>query len=339
MKPIRVCYPATNVAMCMLLIIAGCTSPSKETEQIRAEPGPQGFPVKLALTFTPKQSTTYRLARENDRSVLWEGPEENKPKGFKGGHAGNRMEMTFTQKIQNVDDKGNAVAEITVTALKYVSRVKDNITLDFDSSRKEDSSHPLSKLVGQSYTIEITPSGDVTKVIDAGDARAAVKGSTSGHRTASNLLSEKAIRERHVIAALPDPNENLLRVGESWSRIKSFSFDLMGAKSYEKVYTLEEVRNIRNDRIAITRMNAVPSAEEAKELHKEQGASPLSQMSDSTERFTGELKLSLTDGNVMEYHEELLVEWFMVDPDPDDDEVPAALRMTAGRLISLEQID
>lgn len=338
MRSIRICCLATNVTMCLLLIIAGCAGPSKEAEQVQIEPVSQESPVKLALKFTPQESTTYRLARENDRSVLWEGPEETR-KGFKGGQARNRMEMTFEQKIHSVGDEENAIAEITITALKYVTRLKDNITLDFDSSRAKDQSNPLNTLIGQSYTVELTPWGDVTKVIDASDARSAVKGNTSGHRTASNLLSDKAIRERHVIAALPDPNENLLRVGESWSRIKSFSFDMMGAKSYEKIYTLEEIRNVRKHQIAVTRMNAVPSAEEAKELHKEQVSSPLSQMSDNTERFTGELKLDLTDGNVMEYHEELLIEWFIVDPNPDDDERPAVLRMTAGRLVSLERMD
>jgi hypothetical protein len=339
MSSTKMCRLAMNVAICLLLVIAGCAGPSKKAEQTKIEPVQQESPVELALKFTPQESTTYRLARENDRSVIWEGPVESKPKGFTGGHTGNRMEMTFTQKIRSVGDKGNAVAEITIAALKYVTRVKDNITLDFDSSRQEDMDNPLGKLIGQSYTVELTPSGDVTRVIDAGDALAAVKGSSSGHKLATNLLSEDAIKDRHGISALPDANENPLSIGESWSSIKSFSFDLMGAKSYEKIYTLEEVRDIRNHQVAIATMNAVPSAEEAKELHKEQATSPFSQMFDNTERFTGELKLDLTDGNVMECREEMLIEWFIVDPNPDDDERPAALRMTAGRLASLERID
>ena len=353
MRPIRIGCLATKAAICLLLI-AGCAGPSKETEQTEIEPVQQEFPdteqiesepvqqespVKLALKFTPQETTTYRLARENDRSVEWEGPEEDRPKGFTGGHTGNRMEMTFTQKIRSVDDEGNAIAQITVTALKYVTRVKNKITLDFDSSRQNNLSSPLGKLIGQSYTVELTPSGDVTKVIDANEARAAVKGSTSDHKMATNLLSENAIRDRHAISALPDANEHSVNVGESWSDIKSFSFDLMGAKSYEKIYTLEEVRDIQNHRIAVARMNAVPSAEDAKELHREQTASPFSQMFDNTERFTGELKLDLTDGNVVESREEMLIEWFIVDPDPDDDERPAALRMTAARLAGIERME
>ncbi len=354
MRPMRICYLASEVGIGILLIAAGCVGPSRETtpaeiepvqqespetEPIKSDPVQLQSPVEMTLKFTPQKTTTYRLARENDRSVEWEGPEDDKPKGFTGGHTGNRMEMTFTQKIQSVDDEGNAVAEIEIRSLKYIARVKNNVTLDFDSSDQEDLNDPLNKLVGQSYIVELTPSGDVSKVIDANEARAAVRGSTSGHRMATNLLSEEAIKDRHAISALPDANESTLRIGESWSSIKSFSFDLMGAKSYEKVYMLEEIRDIENHRIALVRMVAVPSAEGAKELHKEQTASPFSQMFDNTERFTGELRLDLTDGNVLECHEQMLIEWLIVDPNPDDDERPAALRMTAARLAGIERTD
>jgi hypothetical protein len=339
MRPIRIRRLSANTVICVLLMTAGCAGPSEETDQTKIEPVRQEIPVELTLKFNPQETTTYRLARENDRSVEWEGPVESRPKGFTGGHTGNRMEMTFTQKIQSVDDQGNAVARITITALKYVTRVKSNMTLDFDSSREKDLSHPLGQLIGQYYTVELTSSGDVSKVIDADEARAAVKGGTSGHTLASNLLSEEAIKDRHAISALPDANEGSLRLGESWSSVKSFSFDLMGAKSYEKIYTLEEVRDMNGQRIAIARMNAVPSVEEAKELHKEQATSPFSQMFDNTERFTGELELDVTDGKVVVCREEMLIEWFIVDPNPDDNEQPAALRMTAGRLASLERMD
>jgi len=339
MGPIRICCFAMNAAMCVVLMTAGCAGPSKEADQVQIEPVQQESPVKLALKFTPQDATTYRLAKENDRSVEWEGAAGSKPKDFTRGHTGNRMEMTFTQKIHSVDDKGNAVAEITIESLTYMKRVKDNIVMDFDSSREDDRSNPLGTLIGQSYTIELTPSGDVVRVIDVGEARAAVMGDSPSHRTAVGLLSADAIKNRHRISTLPDANEHQLRIGESWSSIKNFSFDLMGAKSYEKIYTLEEVRDIRNHRIAIATMNAVPSAEEAKELHKAQATSPFSQMFDTTERFTGELKLDLTDGKVVECREEMLIEWFIVNPNPDDDERPAALRMTAGRLASIERID
>ena len=330
---------AANIVLFMLLLTTGCTKYAEEPAQTKVEPQEQKTPVKLALKFTPADSTTYKVTTDTDNSVIWESADPNKPKDFTGGHTGRKIEITFTQQIQSTDDKGSAVAKITIKQLKYLAKVKDEITMDFDSSRQEDRQNPLSNLIGQSYTIEITASGQVSKLIDANDARAAVKGDSSASKMAANLLSLKAITERHTIPALPASGKNQLRTGENWSNIKSFSFTMMGSKAYEKIYTLKEIKDVDNRRIAIARMEAVPSAEYAKELHKEQSAAFLADMSDNTETYTGELKLDLTDGKVEEYRENLTTEWVIVDPNPKEDEQPAALKMTAVRAFSIEKID
>jgi hypothetical protein len=249
------------------------------------------------------------------------------------------MEMTFTQHVQSINGTGNAMAKITIKELKYLAKVRDNVVLDFDSSREKDMGSPLGKLIGQSYTIELTASGQVSKVIDADDARAAVQGDSSAHKAAANLLSADTIREMHAVSALPPAGKDRLHTGESWSSIESFSFDLMGAKSYEKIYTLKEIQETGNRRVAIARMEAVPSAENAKELHKEQGSPFFSNMFDNTETYTGELKLDLTSGKIEQWREELRIEWFIVDPNPQDKQQPAALKMMAARLHSIERID
>lgn len=330
---------AANIVLFILLLTTGCTKYAEEPAQTKVEPQEQTTPVKLALKFTPADSTTYKVTTDTDNSVIWESADPNKPKDFTGGHTGRKIEITFTQQIQSTDDKGNAVAKITIKQLKYLAKVKDEITMDFDSSRQEDRQNPLSNLIGQSYTIEMTASGEVSKLIDANDARAAVKGDSSANKMAANLLTLKAITERHTIPALPPSDKNQLRTGENWSNIKSFSFTMMGSKSYEKIYTLKEIKEVDNRRIAIARMEAVPSAEYAKELHKEQSAAFLADMSDNTETYTGELKLDLTDGKVEEYRENLTTEWVIVDPNPKEDEQPAALKMTAVRAFSIEKID
>lgn len=335
MKQTRIYGFIAGSVICALALTAGCAQNNV-----------------LALKFTPEDSTTYKVTTEADRSVEWEGLATGKPKGFTGGHNGNRIEMTFTQDIKSIDDKGNATAKITIKGLKYLAKVKDNIVLDFDSSTEKDKSSPLNKLIGQSYTIELTSSGQVSKVIDAGDARDAVRGGSSANKAAATLLSDDAIKELHTIPALPAADKNKCNIGDSWSSIEDFSFDLMGAKSYEKIYTLEKIedpssaafmRILRKDakdhRIAIARMNAVPSAEKAKELYKEQAASFFSKMSDNIETYTGQLKLDLTDGKIVEYHEKLQVEWIVLDPNPKDDKQPDAIRMTAVHLYSIEKID
>jgi len=339
MWKLRICSAAGIAVLCALLMTAGCADRSEQAVQTTVEPKEQKLPVKLALKFVPEDSTTYKITRENDKSVKWEGPLESTPKGFTGGHTGNRIEMTFTQHVQSVNGAGNAVAKITIKELKYLARVRDNVVLDFDSSREKDLGSPLGKLIGQSYTIEITVSGQVSKVIDASDARAAVQGDSSAHKAAANLLSADTIREMHTVSALPPAGKDRLHTGESWSSIESFSFDLMGAKSYEKIYTLKEIQETDNHRVAMARMEAVPSAENAKELHKEQEGAFFSNMFDNTETYTGELTLDLTGGKIKQWREELQIEWFIVDPNPQDkQQQPAALRMTAARLHSIERV-
>jgi len=349
MNQIRIFCFAASLVLFVLLLTAGCSKPAEEPAQAqiepqkttpaKVEPQEQKLPVKLALKFTPSDSTTYKVTTDNDNSVIWESDDPTKPKGFTGGHTGRKIETTFTQQIQSIDDKGNAVAKITIKQLKYLTKVKDDITMDFDSSRREDRQNPLSKLIGQCYTVEITSSGQVSKLIDANDARAAVKGDSAANKTAASLLSLGAITERHTIPALPASDKNQILAGENWSNIESFSFNMMGSKSYEKIYTLKEIKDVDNRWIAIARMEAVPSVENARELHKEQSAAFFANMSDNTETYTGELKLDLTGGKIEEYRESLTSEWVIVDPNPKENKQPAVLKMTAVRSYSIEKID
>ncbi|MFH1716873.1 MAG: DUF6263 family protein [Planctomycetota bacterium] len=350
MQRIRICGAAASCVIFILFVTAGCTDLSQKpagtqakTQQAsedKVEPAEQSGPVELALKFAAGDSTTYRVIRKSDKSAKWEGPVPTEPKRFPGGHTGNRVEMVYTQQIQSIDDEGNAAAKITIKELKYLAKVRDNVTLEFDSSKEPDPTSPLSKMIGQSYTIEITPSGQVSRVIDAADARAAVKGVSKAHEVADALLTEDAVKELIGIPALPAADKNRVLPGGTWSNIESFSFELMGPKSYERIYTLNEVRKIGNRRVAIAAMNAVPSTEQAKELHKEEeSATALSRMFDNKETYTGELKLDLTSGKIENCREELMIEWFFVDPNPKADERPAALRMTAELSYSIERVN
>ena len=338
MKQLRIIGLAASFLLSALLTMAGCGGPAGGPTAAASKPQDHKTPVTLALKFVPGDSTAYRVIRETGKGVEWKGPESGKPKNFTGGHSGSRIEMAFTQQVQSTDGSGNGTVKITVTELKYLAKIKDQVNLDFDSSREKDRGTPLGKLIGQSYTIELTPSGQVSKVIDAAEARAAVAGESVLNKTAANLLADASIKELHALGGLPAPGKDQLRAGESWSNIESFSFDLMGAKAYEKVYTLEGVQNAGNRRVAVAKMKAVPSAEMAKELHKEQ-SDAFSNMFDNTETFTGELKLDLTKGQVQQWNETLRTEWFIVDPNPKDPQEPAALRMTATRLHSAERIE
>jgi len=255
---------------------------------------------------------------------------------FKDSRSQNTIEMTFTQQVLNTDDKGNAVVEVTIKELKCLSIYRDKITLDFDSAREKDRDDPLGKLVGQSYTIEMTPSGRVSKVIDANDARDAV----SGNKAAA-LLSGDVIKERHTITALPATDKEKLRIGDNWSSVKIFPFPIIGSRAYERIYTLKQIKAIKGRKYAIIEMNAIPSAEMAKQLHTEQETSSFSKLFDNTETYTGELKLDLTAGKVEKYFEELQSEWVILDPSAvlKDDEEANSVKMGAIRSYCIEKID
>lgn len=344
----RTKFPAAlaSTVICSLLLVAGCAPVGEKKVKPEVELEKQmpkaaaAETVTLALKFTPQDSTTYKVITESQKSVKWEGPLPDNST-FKGGQNRDRIEMTFTQQIQSVDDKGNAIAKITVKELKYSSTIRDNPVLDFDSSRPKDPNHPLAKLIGQSYTIKITPTGEVAEVVDTKQAEAAVRRGSSVPRRALRLLGSDAIKRRHGILALPDTDKNQLRPGDNWSSIKAFTFGLMGPKSYEKIYTLKEIKDANSQQIAIVEMNAIPTSEMAEQLHKKQTTNNLSKMFDNTETYTGRLEFDLTAGKIEKCLEKLESEWVVVDPSAEQeaDTEPAVLRMSAIRLYSLERID
>jgi hypothetical protein len=297
--------------------------------------------IELALKYTPQDSTTYKYTAEAQRGIKWEGP-ISKESAFKGGTTSSRIELTFTQQIQSTDEKGNAVAKITIKSLKHLSIIRDNPALDFDSSREKDKNNALAKLIGQSYTIEITPAGRATKVIDANQAQAAVKGTSPATKTAVAMLTTKAITERHTIPAMPPKDKNKLRKGDNWKNLKSFSFGLMGSKTYQRTYTLKDVTNKDNHRIALVEMKAGPTTEMAEKLHKEKEIGDFSKMFENTESYTGRLEADMTEGTIDICIETLESEWIAIEPmvgEIEKEKEPAVLTMTANRLYSLEKTD
>jgi len=334
-----------TAVICSLLLTAGCAPVGEEVvkpevqleEQIPQAPAEEA--VSLALKFTPQDSTTYKIVMEAKKGVRLEVPPPRKT-AYAGGETDNRLEMTFTQQIQSTDDKGNAVAKITINRLKYFSASKGRVTLDFDSSNPKDPDHPLAKLIGQSYTIKIAPTGEVTEVIDVHQAEVAARKGSVVPKRALRLLASDAIRQRHGTLVLPEATENQMQTGDNWNSVKTFSFGLMGSKSYEKIYALKEIKDQDNRKIAIVEMSAIPTSEMAEQLHKEQATSDISKMFDSTETYTGRLRLDLTSGKIEKYIEELQVKWVIADEAKQEDEKePAALKMSAIRLYRLERID
>jgi hypothetical protein len=328
----RICSSLAVGLVCSFLLAAGCAPMAKGPPKTKT---PQ-----LALKFTKGESATYRLITESVRSVQFEGSLA-KENAVKGGETGDRVEMTFTQNVQSVDLKGNATVKVTMKALKYLARVKNNPILDFDSYRERDRNSPLAKLIGQSYEIEITPSGQVTKVVDVKQARAAVRGGALPASRASALLGTDAIMERHTIVALPIAGEGRRQPGDNWSNAKTFSFGMMGSKAYERVYTFKDTIDSDGQQLANVQMNAIPTSGATDQMLKEQSTADFSKMFDSKDNYTGQLTLNLSTGQVTKYYEKLYLEWFIVDPmaKQQGKKEPDAVKMATTQLHSLEKVD
>ena len=340
MRQVKTCAFVAIVVICVMLMALGCADHPEDSIQTEVKLQQQKPTNKLALKFTPFDQATYKLTTDRENGVVWEGPLKNKPKSFVGGHSGNKIEMTFTRQIKSIDANDSTVVKITIKELKYLSKVRDKIVLDFDSSREEDRDNPLNKIIGQSYTIEITASGKVSKIIDANDARAAVAGSGISNARAAQLLSTEAITEQHSVPAIPADIKKQLTPGKTWSDIKTFSFGPMGAKSFERIYEIREVIESDGRRILVAQMNAVPSAAKAKEIYKEQSTDVFSSMFDNTETYTGQFRLDLTSGQIEEYSEEFRSDWIAVDPlATKQEKEPDRLRMSATRIQRIERID
>ena len=315
-------------SICLLILAAGCAQQAKKTE-VPVE-------VELALKFKPQTATVYKLSTLAQKSVKFEGLSADGP-SFKSGQNSIKTEIVFSQQVQDVADDGTATVSITIRQLKFFTQVKENVILDFDSSGKEDKSKPLAKLIGKSYQITVSPTGTVTKVSNLKSLRAAAK----GNQKVVEFFTVKAVKDRHAFLTLPKPDETL-RTGQSWSKIKTFAFGLMGPREYEKVYTLKSIRNAGNHRIATVEMEAIPSAKMSEQLHKKDKTSGMTGMFDDvTESYDGLLEMDLTDGNIRKASEKLRLSWLVVDPSAkqDDKTKSASITMAVTRSYQLERID
>ena len=323
----------------LLALAQGC----KSTREEAATPESTRQTVeaaKLALKFTPGQTTTYKVTTEAEKSVEWQGNTSNKPTSFRGGRTGHHIEMTFEQQVQRVDDQGHATLKITIKALKYLGRRRETVALDFDSSRPADQSSPFAKLIGQSYGLEMSPQGEVLAVTDVEPARGALQGNSPEQQTALKLLDEPIIKTRHEISALMALPAEAARSGQRWSDVKSFAFGMMGAASFERVYTLETLADADGAGVAVVTMSAIPSSALAQEQHAAQPSNVLDQMFDSTESYEGRLELSLDTGEIVEYTEQLHMQWVAADPTAAESGVanPAVLNMGATQRYRLDRV-
>ena len=307
-------------AVCLLVLFGGC-APEAE----------------LALKFNVGDRTSYSITAEDTKDFKFEQPSLDK---VRFEPRSTTSEIRFLQEIESVDERGAAVAKITIKGLKYFAEDKGEVKLSFDSSREGAKGKPLSRLLGKSYKIKLASDGSV-KVLDALDIRRTVTGGQVG-RVAGALLSDKSIQKRHEIQSLPDADKSLLRIGDSWTRVETPQLRLMVPKAFEKTYTFKKVTGQGESQVAVVNMKADESPTTpvgAKKMAS--GIGLFANMFDTDETYTGEMVLELATGKVAKYNAKFVTTYTAAEPSAKQkpEEGPDVLTIKLTYSTALEMLD
>ena len=311
--------------------LAQAQAPVKAPAQAKAQ-------VKIALRPSIGDLATYKITTQARRTTKWQGPVPDKAV-FEENFNEERVEMVLTQHIQSVDPNGIAVALVTIDGVKCLFSNKNTASVDFDSSRRSDANDPIMKLIGQTYLVEFSPSNNISAVDDLPRAMMTMKDGTPSGEAGVSILYPDAIMGRHGAMQLPEPGQEMLKPGEKWSRIKTFVFGKMGLKSYEKIYTLKEVRDADGRKIAVIDMNTIPSSEVEPKYLSQQAEVDMPKTFDTNDSYTGGGEFDLKAGRIENYHEDLEASWTVALPAKQGDtSEPVVLKMSASRVYSIERV-
>ncbi len=314
-------WALTGIVCLSILLSAGC--------------GPQ---ADLALKFAVGDRTKYKITDENIKGFDFEQPSLNKARSEPRSI---NTQITFVQKIESVDQKGDAVATIVIKSLKYHVVDKKDVKFDYDSSREADKKKPFAKLINKTYKIKLMADGSV-KVVDAKGIRRAVKGSGSSASVAKALFTDESIMKRHEIQSLPGLDSRLLSQGDSWAKVEEPPYRLMVPKTFEKTYTLKEVKGRDSKQLAFVDMNGTESAAGAKGISSMSGGMGFfSNLFDSEEDYTGEMVLDLDSGKVVKYSEKFVAKYIAAEQSAKQkaDKGPDVLTIVLTYTTTLEMID
>ena len=266
------------VSMFSMLLISGC-----------------GQTADLSLKFSPDHTVNYKATTEITKLFRFNQPNLDK---LKEDQTKNFSEMEFTQTIQSVDADGNATALITINNLKVEIITKNENQFTFDSKNESDKDNPITKLLGQSYKIQISPTGEA-KLLNAKDAIAAVT-SAYEKKVANSILDPKTVAKRHQILALPEKAADTLSVNDTWTKTVPSPPGVLAPKSYEKVYTLKAI----DGDVASIEMAAKESAEGASQSSGTMGM--FAKMFDNKDEYTGSAKINVVTGDIVSSDETLI---------------------------------
>jgi len=219
----------------------------------------QSDKITFSIEFEPGTKTRYRVSTETVTTMeSLENAIKNNASTAPLPKVSKSSEVIFTQEILGpVSENTN-----TVIALVTIEHVGYNLTspgqpeLLFDSQKFTDQNSPFAKLIGQTYTIEISPLGYVFGIFNLRPARQAVRGPTPAHTAALDLVSPSAIFSRHGFFSLPGPDVGSLSVGGRWRGVQQLTLitsetDIyrLGTHRFDKIYQLEGLEQLQMDTV------------------------------------------------------------------------------------------
>lgn len=293
--------------------------------------------AEMKLSLVPKSETVYKVVTSSAKDYQFIQPSIDKTKER---HTSGSVEMVFLQKVESVDQQGNATVNIAIKQLKYLSKGPEGVKEDFDSQRAQDKSNPLAKLVGASYKIKISPRGGV-EVLDASAARSILKGGDLAVTVAARLFSDEEMARRHQVMALFDAGKGSYKKGDKWNALAASPQGTLAPKTFEKIYTLTNVKEKDGQKIATVEMNAVPSSKRLEDQKKEQAMNLFSSMFDEKNSYTGKMVINLTTGVIDSYQETFKADWLAAEPGEGQksDQGPDQLTMGFTQVYSIEKVN
>ena len=291
----------------------------------------------LSLQFAPEDVTAYTVSTEVIKDFRFEQPNLGK---LREEQTKTAITMDYSQKTAGIDENGVATIEITINGLSVDMVNKNEQKYAYDSENPKDKNSPMGKLLGKTYTYQITKDGNVTNV-DVTDAKNAIR---SGYerKIADSLLDEKAVTERHQIMALPEDESESIAVETSWSQLVPSPPGLLSPKTFEKSYTLSAVETRDGANVATVSMVAAESADTLKGADLAAGGMGMfAKMFDNEDDFTGTMIFDLDAGKVLSL-EETLISTYIAQEMPengDPEKGPDTLTMRFTNRIKLQKQD
>lgn len=294
----------------VLCVVAGC--------------GPK---ADLALKFSPQTSDSYEVTSEVTKDFKFEQPTLGK---LREEQTQTQYRVAFTQTITDVDAEGIAAMDVVIDGVVVYMTNKNEVKYAFDSAVDTDKEKPLAKLIGQRYTVRLSPEGRVVS-FDTAEAQKAVTAGLDA-KMAARVLSEDGVRERHEVPALWGADK------KSWEQTIDSPPGLLAPKKFKKVYTLTGVENRDGQKVAVVTMKAGEAGESAKG-QSPAGMGMFAKMFDSVDNYTGTLLLDVNSGRVAEY-DETLISTYIAQETPENaapDKGPDTLTMGFTHRIAMKK--